>query len=154
MYNNGVFFQELNKVCREIEIQKSDENDFDRVIEAYQTMLHLAGIARSEGLLAMESEAKNMGEKDMHVYLFTLVESLFDVIEPEDIEDMGFCMYFAHGLRFYDGLIYLIYLKGILMMQKNLSSTAIREKLRAMLPLNIHRIISSQEPDMQLERGK
>lgn len=141
MYNNGVFYQELNKVCREIETRKSDENDFDRVIEAYQTMLHLAGIARSEGLLAMESEARNMGEKDMHVYLFALVESLFDVIEPEDIEDMGFCMYFAHGLRSYDGLIYLIYLKGILMMQKNLSSTAIREKLRAMLPLNIHRMI-------------
>ena len=136
MYNNGVFYQELNKVCREIETRKSDENDFDRVIEAYQKMLHLAGIARSEGLLAMESEARNMGDKDMHEYLFALVESLFDVIEPEDIEDMGFCMYFAHGLRSYDGLIYLIYLKGILMMQKNLSSTVIREKLRAMLPLN------------------
>ena len=128
MYNNGVFYQELNKVCREIETRKSDANDFDRVIEAYQTMLHLAGIARSEGLLAMESEARNMGDKDMHEYLFALVESLFDVIEPEDIEDMGFCMYFAHGLRSYDGLIYLIYLKPINL--KNLNFNSINNKIQ------------------------
>lgn len=135
-----VFYSELREKVKEIEqVERARgevyalgrRKDLFRAIDA---ILSMSYIARREGLLALEETANEMTDDNFQGYLKDLVLYVVDGTDPEFVRELGFMRYFASNMSDYEGLIFLIYLEGMLAVQAGENPRIIEEKMKCMLP--------------------
>lgn len=135
-----IFFTKLEEKIKEIEqLEKASTEDFVRkqrknVTRAICAILALSDIARHEGLLALEEAANEMKLENYQEYLRDLIIYVVDGTDPEYVREMGYLKYFSYHMSDYEGLIFLIYLEGVLAIQQGENPRIIEEKLKCMLP--------------------
>lgn len=149
-----LLYEELGKISGHIRDGKSDKGRAANVIRAYERVMEYVEIARKQGLLSLEEATDSLSGKGTERYLHDLIILVVDGTDPDDVEDIGWSVYFSRGFSSYDGLVYLIYLKGALLIQEGKSRYICDEMLKAMMPDEIRRMIPEpleEEPFMTEE---
>ena len=144
-----LFYYELNRVICEITTDGFDRAKARNVISAYEMVMKYAIAARKYGLLKLEDEIVSLNKNSMEKWLYELVVLVLDGTDHENVEDIGWSTFFAQRFSSYEGLIYLIYLKGALIIQFGDCQGIAEKKLKAMLPEEIHALIpdsNEEEP--------
>lgn len=144
---NNIIYTELREKAREIQLleQKREavenEKAREQVAMALETMVGLSGSAVKEGLLALEMGAETLAEQLIYKeHLKALVFLVVDGTDPSLIEEISLEKYFARDMRDYEGLTYLIFLKGILAIQQGENTLSLKQKLEAMLTEEIEKV--------------
>lgn len=132
-----LFYDELKRVIGEMATDGFDREKAREVIGAYELVMKFAIAARKYGLLKLEDEIVNLNMHSMEKWLYELIILALDGTDHENVEDIGWSLFFSQGFLAYEGLIYLIYLKGALIIQFGESQGIAEKKLKAMLPEEI-----------------
>ena len=132
-----LFYDELNRVICEIITDGFDREKARSVISAYEMVMKYAIEARKYGLLKLEDEIVNLNKRSIEKWLYELIVLVLDGTDHENVEDIGWSSFFAQGFSSYEGLSYLIYLKGALIIQFGDCQGIAEKKLKAMLPEDI-----------------
>ncbi len=78
-------------------------------------------------------------------YFSELLMLVIDGIEPDLIKEYGLSRYFAANLAGYEGIIYLIYFKGSLMIYEGADPVIVELILGAMLPENVRKLYTERK---------
>ena len=132
-----LFYDELKRVIGEITRDNFDRAKAMRVIRACELVMKYAIAARKYGLFKLEDEIVNLNMRSIEKCLHELIVLVLDGTDHENVEDIGWSLFFSQGFSAYEGLIYLIYLKGALIIQFGESQGIAEKKLKAMLPEEI-----------------
>lgn len=134
---NMIYYYEIRKICNEIADANMDEGKTALLKEAYDNILKLNNIVRTEGLLALEEYAEKVNEDFGNKFMQEFCEMVLDGTDAEDIKEIGITKYMSLNLHSYDALIYLLYFRGFLLIQEGANLVLIEKKLQAMMPYTI-----------------
>ncbi len=132
-----LFYDELKRVICEITSDDFDRARARKVIGAYELVMKYAIVARKYGLLKLEDEIVSLNKNSMEKWLYELIVLILDGTDHENVEDIGWSTFFAQRFSSYEGLTYLICLKGALIIQFGDCQGIAEKKLKSMLPEKI-----------------
>ncbi|MCR5627720.1 MAG: hypothetical protein K6F99_10400 [Lachnospiraceae bacterium] len=140
MRNNELFYREI----RENSILIKDglkEEDLENLVNACSCLFRLSHIARKEGLLALEEEAdeKKLGNLIFYNELIRMIKLVVDGTDPFLIEDSCLKRYFSRNYTGVEGLIFLVYMDGLLQIQEGMSLYMLEENIRSYMPEEVDR---------------
>lgn len=158
---NDLFYIELREKNREIRTfeQTGSPDEIrewqDQTIEMLETLVQLSIVARNEGLLALESAADALDESLFYgEALKELVYPVTDGISLTIVEEIGMQRYFAGDMKGYQGLNYLLLLKGMSAISQNENPWIVEWKLRTMLPAELDQIYCQRKQERKEEKIK
>ena len=132
-----LFYDELKRVICEMASDVFDRAKARNVISAYEIVMKYVIEARKYGLLKLEDEIENLNKHSIEKWLYERIILVLDGTDHENVEDIGWSSFFAQGFSSYEGLIYLIYLKGALIIQFGDCQGIAEKKLKSMMPKEI-----------------
>lgn len=141
-----IYYEELRKNCAES--TKFTTEQMEKVINAIKKILVFHKIARKEGLLWLEESCKSLDKEIEEKYFAELLMLVVDGTDQEQVIEYALSRYFGANLTGYEGIIYLIYFKGTLMIQVGMSPVVVEQILEAMLPENVRKLYMQKK-----ERG-
>ena len=150
---NRLYYEETRRIANEIRAGEMDKEK-GAVVAAYELTMKFAKIAREKGLLQLEKEAESLGRDSAEIFLHDLIRLISAGTPSEDVEDIGLTTYFSSETSSYKALIYMIYLRGALLMQEGKSLRTASAVLKAMLPEDLRSIINEQEGEEEIFLGK
>lgn len=133
-----IYYEELRKNCAES--TKFTDEQMEQVINAVENVLKFHTVARKEGLLSLEEECKSLDKKKEEKYFAELLMLVVDGTDSILVTEYALNRYFADNLTGYEGIIYLIYSKGILLIQTGEHPMVVEKILEAMLPENVRKL--------------
>ncbi len=139
---NELFYTELrirSKEMRSRGIALPGTNQYQELFKGIDTILEMSSVARREGCLALEETDLSCGKYPrgkypLGKYLAKLISLIVDGTQPEQVEEIGMALYYSAHFNARQGLLYLIYLYGVLSIQRDENQWVIQERLLAMLP--------------------
>lgn len=141
MEENGMmmkerFLTELEKKIHEIcNISSQKQRELEQeVYDAIEHINRLSVIGKKKGLLALEEAVAEIKEDDRCGYVKAMIIEVVDGTGPEELEFDMWLRYYGKQRTACEDYVYLIYLCGILMIQRNLNPRLIEGRLEAMLP--------------------
>ena len=127
--------EELRNKCNEISLIEKDTNMVSKVIEAYERILKFADTARKEGLLELEEIATRLDmNDDTQSFFCKIIALVVDGTEPTNVLKIAANRYVTMNPQGFQGLMYLMYIEGGLMIQAGENLFIIKEMLKYMLP--------------------
>lgn len=110
----------------------------DRIREAYEWVMRLYRIARSEGLLALEYEVGFI-PKDMPLCkeICTMVRFVTDGTEPKFLAELITLKFMGEGYQGLEALLYFLYARGMLLIQAGESPWMVEAIFSAVIPSDI-----------------
>lgn len=110
----------------------------DRISEAYEWVMRLYRIARSEGLLALEYEV-GFVPKDMPLCkeICTMVRFVTDGTEPKFLAELMTLKYIGEGYQGLEALLYFLYARGMLLIQAGENPWMVEAIFSAVIPSDI-----------------
>lgn len=135
---NTLLYSELRAKVREIQavVQEKGEAEEKRcqadITAAMKNIVELCRIAGREGLLSMEDSVPKLAE-DCGTHCADILQLIVDGTDPKQVEEVGLTAYFAQDMRAEKGLIYLLYLKGLLLIQSGESPHVLEHQLKEMV---------------------
>lgn len=138
-----IFYVELREKIKEMEAIRHEQSQTEstqcdnKLLSVMNLLMDLSNVSRREGLLALEESINDLAQVPGAKYLTTMIMQVVDGMEPELIEDINLTKYFSGNLKADDGLVYLMYLKGILSLQLGENPRVLEQKLKAMVPENV-----------------
>lgn len=143
--------EELKTKCIEIASENENPEMVAGAIEAYDRILHFDGIAKKEGLLALEQAGTKLDREDASQELFfKMIRLVVDGLNMEYVSSIGANYYIALNLPSYDGLMNMMYIQGILLIQGGVPSWIIKETLKSMMPKVILEKVNRRECEEEL----
>lgn len=133
-----IYYEELRKNCAES--TKFTIEQMEKVINAVKDILVFNEIARKEGLLYLEESCKSLDKETEENYFAELLTLVVDGTDQEMVIEYALSSYFGTNLTGYEGIIYLIYFKGTLMIQDGMAPVIVEQILAAMLPENVRKL--------------
>ena len=140
-----IFYKELRRNCAES--TKFTTDQMDKVIKAVKNVVKLEAVARKQGLLALEEECESFHKETEEKYFAELLMLVIDGTDPVLVKEYALSRYFGANLTGYEGIIYLIYIKGTLMIQDGDSPVIIEQILEAMLPENVRKLYMDKKKE-------
>ncbi|MGN0325868.1 MAG: FliG C-terminal domain-containing protein [Lachnospiraceae bacterium] len=138
--------EELKTKCIEIAFENENPEMVSSVIEAYDRILHFDGIAKKEGLLALEEAGAELDREDSSQELFyKMIRLVVDGLNMEYVSSIGANYYITLNLPSYAGLMNMMYIQGILLIQGGVPSWIIKETLKSMMPKVILEKVNRRE---------
>lgn len=138
-----IFYEELRR--NSAEAMQLTAKQMDKVINAVKNVLRFHTLARKEGLLWLDTELGTLDMETEDKYFSELLMLVIDGIEPDLIKEYGLSRYFAANLAGYEGIIYLIYFKGSLMIYEGADPVIVELILGAMLPENVRKLYTERK---------
>lgn len=138
-----IFYVELRERIKEIEAIRHEQSQAEstqcdnNLLSVMNLLMDLSNESRREGLLALEETVHNPVHAPGAKYLTAMIMQIVDGMEPELVEDISLTRYFSGNLKADDGLIFLMYLKGVLSLQSGENPRILEQKLKAMVPENV-----------------
>lgn len=133
-----IYYEELRKNCSES--TKFTVEQMEKVINAVKNVLTFLKLARKEGLLYLEEVCESLDKETEEKYFVELLMLVVDGINPSLISDYALSRYFAANLSGYEGIIYLIYYKGVLMIETGEQPAMVEKIVESMLPENVRKL--------------
>jgi len=133
-----IYYEELRKNCAES--TKITAEQMKKVVNTVKNVLKFHTVARKEGLLSLEEECEALDEETEEKYFAELLMLVVDGTDQELVIEYALSRYFGANLTGYEGIIYLIYFKGVLMIQAGNSPVIVEQILTAMLPENVRKL--------------
>ena len=146
-----IYYEELRNNCAES--KKFTTEQMEKVIKAVKNVLVFNQLARKEGLLYLEESCKSLDKETEETYFAELIMLVIDGTDQELVIEYALNRYFAANLTGYEGIIYLIYTKGILMIQTGENPMLVEQILEAMLPENVRKLYMEKKRE-ETERLK
>ena len=140
-----IYYEELRRNCAES--TKFTTEQMEKVINAVKNVLKFHTIARKEGLLSLEEECKSLDKVIEEKYFAELIILVVEGTNSIMVRDYALSRYFGANLTGYEGIIYLIYLKGTLMIKAGESPVIIEQILEAMLPKNVRKLYMEKKSE-------
>jgi len=139
---------ELKARCIEISTGEADSVMISKTVDAYERILEFAGIARNEGILALEEAAALLDAKDETQELFIkMIELIVDGTEPDLVKQIATNMCASRMYSSYVGLINLMYIQGSLMIQVGVNKCVIADIIKSMMPRVVYEEYFRRECD-------
>jgi hypothetical protein len=133
-----IYYQELRKNCAES--SKFTTRQMEKVLNAVKNVLIFYDLAKKEGILYLEELSETLNKETEDKYFVELIMLLVDGVDSILLSEYALNRYFAANLTGDKGIIYLIYLKGVLMIKKSENSMVIEKILESMLPENVRNL--------------
>lgn len=110
----------------------------DRIKEAYEWVMRLYRVARSEGLLALEYEVGFI-PKDMPLCkeICAMVRFVTDGTEPNFLAELMTLKFMGEGYQRLEALLYFLYARGMLLIQAGESPWLVEAVFSAVIPADI-----------------
>jgi len=144
---NDFFYTELKSCCNALHCCNDDE--VRKTIAIFDNLLRFAHIGRTEGLLKLEDVANELEGNDEIVFLRKMVELLAWGTEPVKIEAYGLATYCSKAKDAIDSLIFLMIIRGTLLVQEGNNPRVVRDQLYAMLPRIITDKIDKRDKELE-----
>ena len=154
-----IYYEELRRNCAES--TKFTTEQMEKVINAVKNVLVFHKIGRKEGLLSLEEGCESLDQETEDKYFIEFIMLVVDGTDSVMVREFALSRYFAANFIGYEGIIYLIYFNGALMIQAGEHPTVVGKILEAMLPENVkklylekkneesERLKESEEEDLQ-----
>ena len=123
-----------NAEIRAITDEEAYKAGMEDLSKAIAKVMEFGEIAWKKGLIELEEETWRLDMGTSERYLKTMTMLVVDGTDSDQIEEISMLRYFAEGLTGFEALRYLIYLVGILTIQRGENPHIIEEKLHAMMP--------------------
>lgn len=133
-----IYYEELRKNCAAS--TKFTAEQVEKVINSVKNVLEFHTVARKEGLLALEEECESLNKETEEKYFAELLTLVVDGTDSILVNEYALNRYFAANITGYEGIIYLIYYKGTLMIQTGENPMIVEKILESMLPENIKKL--------------
>lgn len=146
-----IYYEELRKNCAES--TKFTTEQMEKVINAVKNVLEFHAIARKEGLLSLEEECKSLDKEIEEKYFAELLILVVDGTDSILVREYALSRYFAANFIGHEGILYLIYFKGALMIQAGEHPVVVEQILEAMLPENVRKLYIEKKRE-EFERFK
>ena len=140
-----IYYEELRRNCAES--TKFTTEQMQKVIKAVKNVLVFNQLARKEGLLYLEECCESIDKETEEMYFAELLTLVIDGTDPELVIEYALSRYFGANLTGHEGIIYLIYFKGTLMIQAGDSPVIIEQILEAMLPENVRKLYMDKKKE-------
>ncbi|MCR5324965.1 MAG: hypothetical protein K6E85_17040 [Lachnospiraceae bacterium] len=138
-----VFFNEIRRNVQLIadDVKKNGKEN-DKALyyrhyfcETIDLLIELSNIARREGLLTLEEAAYHLSwKKEPEKHLKRMILLVVDGTDPEVLEEICGGTYFSNCFDGYEGMVYLLYIYGIMAIQAGENPRAIEGRLFSLLP--------------------
>ena len=138
-----LYYTELREKVREMEQIKREQGEAERVkcdrdlLCVLDILLQLSFIGKEEGLIGLESALERFDDAPCADYLKEMVLLVVMGLDYDDIESISLTRYFSGDLKGREGLIYLMYLTGILSIREGKDPYTLEQKLKAMVPRDV-----------------
>lgn len=146
-----IYYEELRKNCAES--TKFTTEQMENLINAVKKILQYNEIARKEGLLSLEEACESLDQEIEEAYFTELIMLVVDGTDSVKVREFALCKYFAANFTGYEGILYLIYFKGALMIQAGEHPAVVEKILEAMFPKNVKKLYLDKK-DEESERVK
>lgn len=152
-----IFYLELREKIKEIEAIRHEQSQAENtqcdnnLLSVINLLIDISNVSRREGLLALEETVHHSAHAPGAKYFTPMIMQIVDGMEPELVEDINLTKYFSGNLKADDGLIFLMYLKGVLSLQSGENPRILEQKLKAMVPENV---VSAYEEEQQRENTR
>lgn len=146
-----IYYEELRKNCAES--TKFTTEQMEKVINAIKNVLKFHAIARKEGLLSLEEECKSLDKEIEEKYFAELLILVVDGTDSILVREYALSRYFAANFIGHEGILYLIYFKGALMIKAGDHPVVVEQILEAMLPENVRKLYIEKKRE-EFERFK
>lgn len=149
-----LFYTELAKRYSEIEQMEHCMNATDihesneLLFNSIKLISHLSHVARTEGLLALESNVINLPDNNGLKYLKDMILLIVDGTEPNLVEEICLAKCIASRLRGYDGLNYLVLQAGVLSIQLGENPYILEKKLLSLCPESVEVFFQEQKENI------
>lgn len=131
---------ELNEIREKalVGVREVAKDNKDKIMEAYEWVMRLYRIARSEGLLALEYEVGFI-TKDMPLCkeICAMVRFVTDGTEPKFLAELMTLKFKGGGYQGLEALLYFLYARGMLLIQAGESPWVIEAVFSAVIPSDI-----------------
>lgn len=119
-------------------VREVAKDNKDKIREAYEWVMRLYRIARSEGLLALEYEVGFI-TKDMPLCkeICTMVRFVTDGTEPKFLAELMTLKFIGEGYQGLEALLYFLYARGMLLIQAGESPWVVEAIFSAVIPSDI-----------------
>ena len=118
----------------------------EKTAEIVAQLVDLNKVGQKEGLLALEGIVINE-ESNYDPDLVRGISFVVDGIDPEDIQEMFWQKYMVRRLQGYDGLRYLLIMRGLKDIQKGTSIYFMQNDLCSMLPDEVEELYRKKKKD-------
>lgn len=138
-----IFYVELREKIKEIEAIRHEQSQTEstqcdnNLLSVMNLLMDLSNVSRREGLLALEDAINNFAHVHGAKYFTAMILQVVDGMEPETVEDINLTRYFSGNLKADEGLVFLMYLKGVLSIQSGESPRILEQRLKAMVSQNV-----------------
>lgn len=134
---NELFYTELRIRSGEMRsrgISMPGANHYHELFKGIDAILAMGDTAHRNGCLSLSAPGAEFSRYPLGGYLSRLVRLIVDGTDPGQVEEIGMALYYSAHFRTKPGLLFLIYLYGVLAIQRNENPMIIKERLLAMLP--------------------
>jgi len=146
-----IWYEELRKNCSES--AKLTAEQMGRLTRAVNNVLVFHKLAVKEGLLCLEEACKTLDMESEDKFFAELIMFMADGANSMQLLEYGLNRYFTANFTGCEGLIYMIYLKGALMIEENEDPCISEKILESMLPENV-RLVYTEKKRNEAERVK
>lgn len=153
---NTLLYSELRAKVREIQtiIQEKGEAEEKRcqadITAAMKNIVELCRIAGREGLLSLEESAPKLAET-YGTHCADILLLIVDGTDPEQVEEIGLTAYFAQDMKAEKGLIYLLYLKGLLLILSGEAPHVLEQQLKEMVSTAVAEACDADGEDTRVD---
>ena len=154
-----IFYTEMRSRVEEIrELEEKapaqeTEAQRRRLVEGIRRVVEIAEVAKRHGLLALRQDVQEKEDDPAWNYLLFICGVVVDGTDPKATEEMAFMRYYADDHKEYEGLLYLLYMMGLLEMQKGTNPHTIKQLALSLVPEAVREAYAEQEPtDIEIER--
>ena len=140
---NDLYYTELREKVREMEQIRREQGDAESakcnrdLYCVLDIMPKLSLIGIKEGLPALELEVERFDYVPCAKYLTEMILLVVMGYDSDVIESISLTRYFSGDLKGREGLIYLMYLTGILSIREGRDPYTLEQKLKAMVPRDV-----------------
>lgn len=140
---SNYLYDEIRRCCDGIEETNKEITEEVRLeeekglLEAVKLLIKSSGIARDEGILALEEFVMELPDEPPTKYAKQMLNLAVDGTEPTLLENIAMFRYSSSRITGYQGLIYLVYVRGVQQIQAGVHPRIIEEELLSMLPENV-----------------
>lgn len=128
--------EEIREADAKASIQET-ESQRTRLMDGIKKVSEIAEVAKRHGLLALKQDVQEKDEDPAWNYLIFLCGVIVDGTDPKSTEEMAFMRYYADDYTGYEGLLYLLYMMGMLEMQKGTNPHTIKQLALSLVPENV-----------------
>lgn len=125
---NTFFLEELKEQSRNI---KKEEEQL--LADGIVKIIELSNTGRKLGLLGLQEYMENLPKEKEDGYLRMLLSIVIDGVAPSLVEEFGLMRYCVEDPEGASALLYLMYLKGVLMILNGENTIVIEQYLKAMV---------------------